>query len=966
MRGRAGTLRRMVASLVAAIVPLGGVAGTALADDRPSGDVLVQSSGEPSPRLGPVGWETYRHPERLAEIGNESRTRQFSSFDRGGGNNDGFEGTYSCLRTTATGACVIAEHTGAGEIASIWFTRDGGDVSSTGRITIELDGKTIVDANLQDVVDGRLGAPFVYPLVANADQSSGGVYIKVPMPYRRSMRITTEHNPHFHHVTYRQFSSPHGIRTFDPTDPATDVVEKLQAAGTRDPKPELPGERTTTRRVDVAPGETVTLGRATGPGALTELVLRLPQLRPSPMGEVAVSHDNADAPSPTPGKARWVRPIARPAVTGAAVDHTEEILRKARLRISFDGMRTVDAPLGEFFGSGLGLYPVRAYMFGMDPERRTLSSWWLMPYARSATVELYNGADVAIGGAEARLTIARTPRWKADLAAGRVGYFRATAVRSEATYGRDHLFLDVTGRGRVVGVTQTAEGLNETGWRRGYLEGDERVFVDGSASPDLHGTGTEDFYEGGWYFNRGAFSAPLTGSPVPDRADCPAGCTGMYRLLLAEGMDFGASMRFGIEHGPGNDEPAVEASTTYWYGVEQGGLVWTDHLDVGDAASEAAHRYSSPDPGSVESTTSRFEGLDGPPEPVTVDARATTAPVSFTLGVHPGNHGVILRRVSDQAEGYQVAAVSVDGQPTGTWTQALANEQHRLLDDFFWLPAASTAGKRTVTVTLRPLDGSSPWSAADYYALSVRPPYTDREVPTQVSGVTAQGGERTAITLGWTSARDDVYAPTYEVHASTTKGFTPTDATLVGVSRTPGFVHETGTVRQTWHYRVRAVDAAGRVGAFSAEVSATTGDTLRIEAESLLPPVEATAPVQVQGNCCGVVWSGNAQLWFTPTTPGQRVVVEVAVPTAGTYELTTRQTLARDYGITTLALDGKPVGEAFDAYHSPEVVLSEPVSYGTHHLAAGTHTLTIEVPDKNPASESFMAGFDYFQFQLVD
>ncbi|REF37939.1 DUF2961 domain-containing protein [Thermasporomyces composti] len=963
-------MRRIVASLVASVLPFGGLTGTALAADRPSDErlreTLAHASGAPAPRLGPVGWETYRHPERLAEIGNAARTRQFSSFDRGGGNNDGFEGTYSCLRTTASGGCVIAEHTGAGEIASIWFTRDGGDVSQTGTITIELDGRTVVDADLQDLVDGKLGEPFVYPLVANADQSSGGVYIKVPMPYRHSMRITTQHNPYFHHVTYREFASPEGIETFDPTDPATDVLAALRAAGTRDPKPDLPGERTTTRLIDVAPGETVTLGHATGPGAITELVLRLPQLQPSPTDEVVVSRRTAVAPSPVPGKARWVRPLARPAVTGAVADETEEILREARLRISVDGVRTVDAPLGEFFGSGFGLYPVRAYMFGVDPEQRTLSSWWLMPYSRAATVELYNGADVALNAGEARLTVARSATWKRDLEAGRIGYFRATAVRSEATFGRDHLFLDVTGRGRVVGVTHTVQGLNEAGWRRGYLEGDERVFVDGSTSPDLHGTGTEDFYEGGWYFNRGAFSAPLTGSPVPDRADCPAGCTSMYRLLLADGMDFASSMRFGIEHGPGNDEPVIESTTTYWYGVDHGGLVWTDHLDVGDAASEAAHDYRSPDPGAVESLTSRFEGLDGPPEPVTVDTRATSAPVSFTLAVHPGNHGVILRRVSDQAEGYQAAEVSVNGKPAGTWTQPLANPEQRLLDDYFWLPATLTAGRRTVTVTLRPLDGHAPWSAADYHALSIRSPYTDRDAPARVSGLTARGDERTAITLGWTVARDDVYAVTYEVHASTTKGFTPSDETLVGVARTPGFVHETGTVRQTWYYRVRAVDAAGHVGAFSSEVSATTGDTLRIEAESLLPPVEATAPVQVQGNCCGVVWSGNAQLWFTPTTSGQHVVVEVTLPTTGTYELTTRQTLARDYGINTLTLDGQPIGEAFDAYHFPEVVLSEALSYGTHHLTAGKHTLTIAVPDKNPASESYMAGFDYFQFQLVD
>jgi hypothetical protein len=43
-------------------------------------------------------------------------------------------------------------------------------------------------------------------------------------------------------------------------------------------------------------------------------------------------------------------------------------------------------------------------------------------------------------------------------------------------------------------------GLIPTGNTANFLEGDERVFVDGQESPHIYGTGTEDFYESGWYF----------------------------------------------------------------------------------------------------------------------------------------------------------------------------------------------------------------------------------------------------------------------------------------------------------------------------------------------------------------------------------------------------------------------------------------------------------------------------------
>ena len=46
-------------------------------------------------------------------------------------------------------------------------------------------------------------------------------------------------------------------------------------------------------------------------------------------------------------------------------------------------------------------------------------------------------------------------------------------------------------------------GLIKSGNLRDYLEGDERIFIDGKLTPELYGTGTEDFYESGWYFRGG-------------------------------------------------------------------------------------------------------------------------------------------------------------------------------------------------------------------------------------------------------------------------------------------------------------------------------------------------------------------------------------------------------------------------------------------------------------------------------
>ena len=448
---------------------------------------------------GPVGWDVYRRLDRLPELAAGSRTRQFSSFARDGSNDDGFVGTYSCLRQA--GGCVIAEDRGAGEVQSIWFTRDDGNVSATGWIRVELDGVTVVDTSLQRLVDGGLGHPFVFPLVTNADQTSGGVTVKVPMPYRESMRITTQSNPLFHHVTYRTFADAVGVSTFDPTDPATDVVDRLRAAGQRDPKPSQPGASTRTARVDVPAGGQATLATLTGPAAVTALRLRLP-----------------DAAA------------------------TASTLSGLRLRIAFDGRATVDSPVGEFFGAGLGERSVRSLMFAMDSAPGGwYSAWWPMPFRSTATISVANTTGAPVAGVQAEVTTAPGTAWTGALAPdGAAGYFTTQSRRAETVGGGDWIVADQAGRGRFVGVSQTARGHIIGGNTRNYLEGDERVHVDGSPTPQIYGTGTEDFYESGWYFNRGEYSGVFTGNTAHllRSGGCADECDAMYRLMIGDAVPY--------------------------------------------------------------------------------------------------------------------------------------------------------------------------------------------------------------------------------------------------------------------------------------------------------------------------------------------------------------------------------------------------------------------------------------------
>src|ERR1700749_2377559 len=250
--------------------------------------VLLAMAGAGAARAEPVvhgigdtavGWDTYRRLDRLPYLSADTETLQVSSFDRTGGNFDissgNDNGSGGCLASGGVG-CVIAEDRGAGEIDSMWFTRDSGNVSRMGAIRVDVDGQTVIDAPLQSLVDGGLGAPFVWPLVANAAQSPAGVYLKVPMPYRQSMRISVASNLQYYHVDYRKFSNAEGVRTFSPSDPALDVIATLRAAGTVDPNPSAPGSAHHKRGVELAAGATATIAESTGSGSISSLRLRLP------------------------------------------------------------------------------------------------------------------------------------------------------------------------------------------------------------------------------------------------------------------------------------------------------------------------------------------------------------------------------------------------------------------------------------------------------------------------------------------------------------------------------------------------------------------------------------------------------------------------------------------------------------------------------------------------------------------
>ena len=110
-----------------------------------------------------------------------------------------------------------------------------------------------------------------------------------------------------------------------------------------------------------------------------------------------------------------------------------------------------------------------------------------------------------------------------------------------------------------------APGTGFEGGNDNFFEGDDSTSIDGSFR--LHGTGSEDYFNGGWYAMMDRWddkmSLPLHGSLGYSLPFCR---TGGYRLYLSDKLSFEKSFFHSIEHGPvENDFPADYTSLGLYY-----------------------------------------------------------------------------------------------------------------------------------------------------------------------------------------------------------------------------------------------------------------------------------------------------------------------------------------------------------------------------------------------------------------
>ncbi len=231
-------------------------------------------------------------------------------------------------------------------------------------------------------------------------------------------------------------------------------------------------------------------------------------------------------------------------------------LRRIALRMYWDGEETpsVDVPLGDFFGNGFEKIHYTALPMGVSSGG--FYCYLPMPFARSARIVAENGTGQAVDAFYFNASVERGGHLSFPLAT-----FHAQWTRDPRTTSpRPHTLLEARGEGQLVGVSLNAEGYDDS---FGYLEGDESFWIDGEFRGQ--GTGTEDYFNGGWYFQDGPFAAPFHGVVLMDPE---RGRVAAYRWHLPDPVRFRDSIRVELEHGHANEAVADLASVAYWYQTE--------------------------------------------------------------------------------------------------------------------------------------------------------------------------------------------------------------------------------------------------------------------------------------------------------------------------------------------------------------------------------------------------------------
>jgi len=592
--------------------------------------------------------------EKLIRVPQGISVRQFSSHNKKGLNSDENWPLY----VDQNGDEVIFDAAGPGCIRSMWATY----LDSSAIVKFYFDGEKKPRYSM-NYVDFYSGKHKLFPTPLISFEKRGTCCIEepnagnnfIPIPYEKSLKIAVQGLSRFFHIIYEEYPYKTSIKTFSGREDLSVLQDCFERFGNA-PLDSEGLDVYETVQEEIAPLQTVPL-------------LKLEN---------------------TAGIIREI---------DIEADGSVEFFREARIRMRWDGHSRCDvlAPVGIFFGSAVEADDMRSLPLRvekLESGRVRLRCYFPMPFWEKAEINLVNLSHEYKGPLKVTFYVSANP-----VERSRGTYFTTLYHEGETVYGHDWLLFEGKGSGWLVGVVQSMQYGH-------YCEGDERFYIDGAISPQINGTGTEDYYLACFWSNVD-FDLPF-GCVVGDILKKGGGhWRGTYytpscysRFHLEAPIPFYSSINARIQHGGLSNIRSDYRSLAFCYLNKRAMIRQTDFIDVGNSASEEAHGYRATQSGAVVFVEAYPEGENF--ETLLKDDGwyHGKGKITFKLSIDPDNQGVRLRRRIDQGIPRQRAQVYIDGKYAGCWYYGYQNEYLRWFDLDFEIHPDYTRGKSSLNVKL--------------------------------------------------------------------------------------------------------------------------------------------------------------------------------------------------------------------------------------------------------------------------
>jgi len=610
--------------------------------------VFTQSNNlakRPSP-----GFESMEKPELLPLLyRNSSVTKQVLSYDVSSGNNDGSYTKSFVKYYDKNGEAVIFDEYGPGclyrQQMNVWVGYGGPTLllfnpdETNARIKYYFDNeeKPRLDVSMDDLFAGKI-APFNIPFSFMDDGTfpipprydiNRGRFATLYYPFNFNKRLKITFVPikdwHFRGTTWYQnthivYPKDETITSWSNKEQDSPLVRKQWSNAGQDPK-DITGNRTIIKKTSIGKGKEMVVSELKGQGSISSIKINLDPF-------------------------------------------TKETFYNTQIKIYWDDSTTpaVDVPLSYLFGAGgkdfrcadsVWRKKLTTLFFGFD--KGNFYSYWPMPFWKNAKLLITNNsnADIKSLTCEVQYKPSSVLNYPIDA----TGYFHAKRTIDTDTKVKPYTsaFME-TGRGHVVGISFFTQGYD--------MDGDEFTYIDGSRTPQIHGSGTEDDHNQGWAGT--AYQKPLWGALID-------GYQGAYRIYMNDPYIFNKEISINYEYSSLKKFPKGGESdiTVYFYKSASCDLLkLTDSIDVGNIESEKAHYYSISGQTKTEKLTSSYDGYEQKKDfdVETDDGKAFCGYSKFTVKLNAENSGVKLRkRINRCGNGIQTAKVYVDGQDAGIW-----------------------------------------------------------------------------------------------------------------------------------------------------------------------------------------------------------------------------------------------------------------------------------------------------------